>query len=66
MSETLEKLLEDVEVARVLRIEPETLRAWRRQGRGPVFVELGSKLIRYRTEDVRAWIAAHRRGDGAQ
>jgi len=64
-SETVEKLLQDVEVARILGVEPDTLRAWRRQGRGPAFIEVGSKTVRYRAEDVRAWIQAQRRGGGA-
>lgn len=36
-----------------------TLRAWRRQGRGPAYIRYG-RSIRYRIADLDAWVAAHR------
>ncbi len=47
------------EAAARLGITPEALRKWRRFGRGPKFLRLGQKLIRYREEDIEAFIAAN-------
>ncbi|MCK9378249.1 MAG: helix-turn-helix domain-containing protein [Syntrophobacterales bacterium] len=37
-----------------------TLDKWRWDGTGPVFIKVG-RLIRYRTSDLDAWLAARRR-----
>jgi Helix-turn-helix domain len=39
-------------------VTPETLRKWRRIGRGPVFKKLGMN-VRYRRGDVQAWLDAN-------
>ena len=39
-----------------LGIRPSTLRAWKRQGRGPSYFRAG-KLLRYRRTDLDSWIA---------
>ena len=36
-----------------------TLRTWRREGIGPVFIRIG-RNVRYRPEDVRAWMSRQR------
>jgi excisionase family DNA binding protein len=47
--------LEDL--AAYLRIPPGTLRKWRSAGKGPPAVKLG-KHLRFRIEDVEAWLAS--------
>lgn len=37
-------------------IEPTLLARIRREGNGPPFVRLGGRTIKYRAQDVRAWI----------
>jgi len=32
-----------------------TLRKWRQQGKGPRYIKLGHRTIRYRIEDVEEW-----------
>ena len=54
---TQQRLLNEHEVADSCSISVLTLRKWRSQKRGPQFVKLGV-LVRYRPEDVDAWIAA--------
>lgn len=49
-------LLDDREAARVVRVSWCTLRRWRGQGRGPVYLKLGSRVVRYRVEDLEAWM----------
>lgn len=45
------------EAAEYLRIPAETLRAWRRSGRGPASVKDGSR-IRFHRQDLDRWLAA--------
>ncbi|EFD51811.1 DNA binding domain, excisionase family [Micrococcus luteus SK58] len=42
-----------------------TLAHWRYVGRGPRFVKLG-RAVRYRAEDVRAWLEAQTRQSTAE
>jgi len=44
------------EAADLLRLRPQTLRAWRVRGTGPFFIRLGSRIL-YRYADVEAWLA---------
>lgn len=47
--------------ARYLGLPPRTLEQWRYLGRGPAFVKLGDRHVRYRKSDVDAWLAANTR-----
>lgn len=49
-------LYRDEDVALFLSIAPQTLRAWRCQGRGPAFVKLGERAVRYRGSDLIAYL----------
>lgn len=40
----------------VLRMPEKTLEWWRRERRGPIPMHIG-RHVRYRSEDVRAWLA---------
>ena len=46
------------ETAKFLRLSPRTLQRYRREGSGPAFVKLGTR-IRYRVRYVAAWTQAH-------
>lgn len=62
--ETEARLLSTNEVARLLGLEPRTLRAWRSRGIGPDFVRLSRQCVRYRQTDVSKYIDARaRQGD---
>lgn len=51
------------EAAEMLRIKPQTLRAWRHASRGPKSFKLGgSARVLYAREDVEAFIAEARAG----
>lgn len=50
--------LDEREVAEILRVAVPTLRNWRAKQRGPVFVKLGLRAVRYRVADVERFIAA--------
>ena len=52
-----EQLQTTSEVAEFLRVAEITLRKWRLSGRGPRFTRCGA-TVRYRRQDVEAWVAA--------
>lgn len=51
----LEMLLDEKELARLLRVSIGTLRFWRGIGRGPRFRKI-SQLVRYAPSDVHEWL----------
>lgn len=53
-------LLKPFDVARRLHTTERSLMLWRKQGLGPAFVRMNSRTIRYRPEDVDAWLMTHR------
>lgn len=52
-----EVLLTTDQTAELLAITRETLANWRVQGRGPRFLQLSPRCIRYRRRDVEEWTA---------
>lgn len=50
-------LLTEDEVAKQLNVSVASMRRWRLERRGPHFVKVGS-LVRYRQEDLEAWLAS--------
>lgn len=51
-------LLSTKQAAQHLGLQPETLMAWRSQKRGPAFIRLNGRTIRYRIDDLTAFINA--------
>jgi predicted DNA-binding transcriptional regulator AlpA len=72
------RLLTPRQAAARLGVVPLTLANWRSRGLGPPFVKIGGYFVRYREEDLDAYVAARRvastaeahrlvdRGSGAQ
>jgi len=52
--------LNEKQLCEVLGISPKTAQAWRHTGRGPSWHRLGSRLVRYRAEDVTAFLEGGR------
>jgi len=50
-------LIDEREAAKLLGIAPITLKLWRLADRAPRHIKLGTRTIRYRREDVQAWIS---------
>ena len=44
------------EAAKRLGVSPRTLASWRSSGRGPGFVRVGGRLVRYRLLDLSAYL----------
>jgi excisionase family DNA binding protein len=45
-----------VELAKILGISEQTLRQWRINGKGPPYIKIGQRIIRYDKNEVEAWI----------
>jgi excisionase family DNA binding protein len=53
-----ETILRTADAARYVNLAVSTLEKMRVYGGGPTFVRLGARAIRYRREDLDAWLAA--------
>lgn len=52
-------LLTSKQAAQYLGVPESTLAQWRSQRRGPLFVKLELRLVRYRASDLEEWIGRH-------
>jgi predicted DNA-binding transcriptional regulator AlpA len=52
-------VLNERETAIYLHVSVGLLRKWRRQGRGPKFVKLEGKLVRYLIKDLNEWLKSY-------
>lgn len=65
MSEhTLETLIDEKELARLIRVSVATLRYWRSIGQGPRYRKVGQH-VRYAPSDVAAWLNSRPAGGEA-
>ncbi len=51
------RLLTPAQAAHMLGIPEGTLAQWRSQHRGPIFVKLEGRLVRYRAGDLESYVA---------
>lgn len=49
-------LLTEVEAAAYLKLTRRALQAWRYQGRGPRFVKISARAVRYQQQDLEQWV----------
>lgn len=59
MSTHSKLLLTPKEAAEVLGIPSGTLAQWRSQRRGPIYIKLEERLVRYRQSDLDHYLAGH-------
>lgn len=59
------ELLSTNEAADYLGLHPTTLATWRTQGRGPRFVKVGSRNVRYRANEIERWLDENQRDSTA-
>lgn len=52
---TVESFLTESQVALLLNVTPRTLQNWRRLRKGPPFLKINSKTIRYDADSLRTW-----------
>jgi predicted DNA-binding transcriptional regulator AlpA len=60
---SIETLLNEHDVARVTGLSVASVRRWRLLGRGPRFLKIGA-AVRYRLEDLQAWLETRPTGGG--
>ena len=53
------RLLTPKEASELLGIPDGTLAQWRSQKRGPQFIKLEGRLVRYRPSDLEAYLSGH-------
>ena len=53
-------MLDQNEVAEMLKVSPKTLEYWRYKGGGPKYIKVGKKLARYLMDDVNEFIMSGR------
>jgi predicted site-specific integrase-resolvase len=58
--DTLQEVSTTEEAARFLRLQKQTLEAWRLRGTGPAFVKLGRRVV-YRREALERFMAEQER-----
>lgn len=52
---SLDNRVREAAAANIIGLSPRTLRQWREEGRGPVFVAIGHRIT-YRLADLLAWL----------
>ncbi len=65
MDLTTDAVLPPPTVAELLDVSERTLEYWRYSGRGPAFIRVGRRTVRYRLSDVQAFLEANRQGGDA-
>lgn len=55
---TAQKLLDDNDLAVICKVQPSTVKRWRRKGRGPKVTWLSQNSPRYQQDDVESWLAS--------
>ena len=60
MLDTTSQVFDTKELAKLLDVSPRTVQAWRLKGVGPRFYTISKRCVRYRREDVEAWLTACR------
>jgi hypothetical protein len=50
-------LVDEREAAAVLCVEVRTLRNWRALGKGPRFVKVGERMVRYLRDDLASFVS---------
>ena len=54
--DTETEFLTTQQAAEFLSLKPTTLNQWRWSGKGPKYVRIGERTIRYRHQDLQHWI----------
>ncbi len=52
----MRQILTTKEAAELLRVNPQTLANWRFNQKGPAYIVVGKKAIRYQLEDLETFI----------
>jgi predicted DNA-binding transcriptional regulator AlpA len=64
-SNQIKRLLNEHEVARITGLSVASVRRWRLLRQGPRYLKIGS-AVRYKPEDITAWLECRPTGGGQQ
>ena len=64
-SNTLETLMNEHDVARITGLSVASVRRWRLLRQGPKYLKIGA-AVRYKPEDISAWLKSRPSGGGHQ
>jgi len=64
-SDSIETLLNEYDVARITGLSVASVRRWRLLRQGPRYLKIGS-AVRYKPEDISAWLASRPTGGEQQ
>lgn len=56
MAQNEESLLTEKQVSAMLGLKQRTLQQWRLERKGPKFIKLTARVIRYKLNDVQDWL----------
>jgi predicted DNA-binding transcriptional regulator AlpA len=62
---SIESLLNEYEVARITGLSVASVRRWRLLRQGPRYLKIGA-AVRYKPEDISAWLESRPTGGGQQ
>jgi predicted DNA-binding transcriptional regulator AlpA len=62
---TLETLVTEHDVARITGLSVASVRRWRLLRQGPKYIKIGA-AVRYRPEDIAAWLESRPTGGGTE
>lgn len=54
------RLLKEDQSAERMTVKVQTLRNWRHLGKGPPYIKVGGRAIRYSEEDIEAFLMSNR------
>jgi predicted DNA-binding transcriptional regulator AlpA len=63
LNDVLERLLSEHEVARITGLSVASVRRWRLLRQGPKYIKIGA-AVRYKPEDIAAWLETRPTGGG--
>lgn len=55
-----QRVLDDKQAAAKLNVKTQTLRNWRHLGKGPAYLRVGERAIRYLESDLEAFLTGNR------
>ena len=59
-------LLDEEATATQIGVSRRTLQDWRVRGKGPAYISISRRCVRYRTEDIRSWLESRIRRSTSQ
>ena len=53
--------IDEVQLAKMLKVQRQTVQAWRLRGEGPKYIKVSGRAVRYSLKDVQDFLKGRRR-----